>query len=258
MERTPATLRARLRSEESGLTLIELLIASILMLVVIGVATDGLFNLTRSSTAAQLHSFSLTQNRVGVERLTYLLRQATYGPNVSDTAGNRATNPIIAYASPNKLIFTSRGAGESTPTRFTAELVGNTLKLTRSTCTLSADGKTCTWVDGPASDLVQNVKNAVDGPCGTGGASNKNADGHTFRYFATNSPTAALQEVNTDAGPLIDSSDVQAGQPGSDIPLSTIDTVQISLWTQESGAGVSNTCESLSERVNIRNLIFSQ
>ena len=35
-----------------------------------------------------------------------------------------------------------------------------------------------------------------------------------------------------------------------------IDTVQISLFTQETGAGVSNTCESLTARVNLRNLTF--
>jgi prepilin-type N-terminal cleavage/methylation domain-containing protein len=238
-----------MRRDESGLTLIELLITMTLLLVAVAVAGDGLFNLGRSSASAQLHSFSLAQNRVGMERLTQYLRQATYPPDTTDT--NKSSHPIITHIDPMGITFTSRAGGSSAIDRFTVDISGTTLRIGRSTCTLSAG--VCTWSTPTMRQLITNVRVGSTGPCASkANITNGTSDAdHPFRFYATSSPTASLQEVGADT-PI----DAGQGVPGDDATVSQIDTVQISLFTQETGAGISNTCESLSARVNLRNLTF--
>ena len=222
-------------AREDGWSLIELLIGITLMLVAVGVAADGLFNVSKTSATAQLHTFSQTQNRVGMERLTYLIRQAAYKPGVSVDARN--TNPIISYAGRNKVVFTSRGAGSDTVQQYTADVSGTNLRVGSATCTA---GSPCsTWTTPTMSTLITNVQNSSTGPCAA-----KNANDITFKYYAPNSAAGTLSEVATPTD----------GTSIANQSLPTLDTVQIALWTQESGNDITNTCERLTARVNLRNL----
>jgi prepilin-type N-terminal cleavage/methylation domain-containing protein len=223
-------------SNQDGVTLIELLITITLMLIAVGVASDGLFAVSKTSASAQLHTFSLAQNRVGMERLTYLLRQAIYAPGV--TATNRTSYPIISKAEKQKIVFTSRAAGSSTISQYTADISGTNLRLGKSTCT----GNPCTWGTPAMKTLVSNIQLANPGPCAS-----KGADGVAFRYFSADSGNATLVEMTPPAP-----TDPQQWNAAT---LGLIDTVRVSLFTQEHAAGVSNTCETLFARANLRNLI---
>jgi type II secretory pathway component PulJ len=225
----------RLQDEE-GMTIIEVLMAVVLMLVVVFVAVSGLVNLSRSSASAQLRTFSMQQNRVGLERLSYLLRQGTYAQGVSTEQRN--VNPIITSAGSNQVTFTSRGGGSSSVQQYTAAISGGNLTVGKST---SCSGSPCTTWSAPTQrTLVTGVQNSATGPCAA-----KNADGVTFRYYSSDSGQGALVEIPLTTDPLT-----------ANGTLAQIDTVQITLWTQESGGGVSKTCEPLQARVNIRNLTF--
>jgi prepilin-type N-terminal cleavage/methylation domain-containing protein len=228
----------RLANEERGFTLIEVLIAASLLTVVLGVALDGLFTLTRSSTKAQVQTFSAEQNRVGMERLTRLLRQAVLPPNTDNPT-------IVASADKNSMSFYSRLAGSATAGdsnntvyKYTVTLntTNNIVTIGRSDCTPDPVTTKCTW---PApsftSALITNVRNAIAGQrCSNQGGTDNTP---LFQYYPQTAATGNLIPIT----PV----------PVADI--SSIVFVRVNLYTQITGAGDQQTCQPLVSQVELRN-----
>jgi prepilin-type N-terminal cleavage/methylation domain-containing protein len=224
-----------LERDERGFSLIEVLLAATLLTLVLGVALSGLYTLTRSSTKAQVQTFSQAQNRVGMERLTRLLRQATLPP-----ASTAQDPPVLDSAHPNSVAFYSRlaGSGDSsdpnnTVYRWTVDLSGADLRIGRSTCTVQSG--TCSWSTPVMQTLVTNVQNAMTGgPCTRAKGA---APASTFEYYQ------AAASDGTLAAPL--------AEP---VALGQVVYVKVNLFTQQTAAGDSQTCQPLTGYVELRNV----
>jgi type II secretory pathway pseudopilin PulG len=233
----------RLASEERGFTLIEVLIAGSLLIVVLGVALDGLFTLSRSSTKAQVQTFSAQLNRVGMERLTRLLRQAVLPPAAPPTDPPN-DKLIVTAADLNTMSFYSRLGGSATASdvnntiyKFTIDLSGTTVRVGRSACTPDVSTGKCTWPAPVMSTLITGVQNATaDQVCSRqGGAANT----PLFDYYQEAAANGTLSKLQLDAT--------------HPIPLSQVVAVGINLYTQIPAAGDPKTCQPLVQQVELRN-----
>src|SRR4051794_28374026 len=87
---------------DQGMTLVEILIATMLLTMVIGLATGSLVVALDRQTNVSRATAAITSNQTGMELMTRLLRQAVY-PNGSSSSG-----PIITTATASQIVFTSR------------------------------------------------------------------------------------------------------------------------------------------------------
>lgn len=230
------SLRKRL-AREQGLTLIELLVGMTLMLTVGGLATAALLNAGRNTATTQERSAQQASNRVAVERVMRLLRQATF-----PQYGTRSNSTVITVAEPQRVVFTSRLAGG--PVRgYASALNGTTLGygVSDGVCPTPAPapgtGAPCTYAEpAPTTPLVENVLNENGGgPCTAQGAP---ADGHVFSYLARDATTGQL---------------VVLPQPIVSSQLGQIVAVRIDVYSRSSLARDIQGCEPLSAQVQLRN-----
>jgi type II secretory pathway pseudopilin PulG len=231
----------RLAREERGFTLIEVLIAGSLLIVVLGVALDGLFTLSRSSTKAQVQTFSAQLNRVGMERLTRLLRQAVLPPAAPPTDPPN-DKLIVTAADGNSMSFYSRLGGSGTAGdvnntiyKFTVDLSGTRVRVGRSACTPDVSTGKCTWPAPVMSTLITGVRNATaDQVCSKqGGAANT----PLFNYYQEAANNGSLAQLD----------------PTQPIPVGQVVAVAINLFTQIPAAGDPKTCQPLVQQVELRN-----
>src|SRR4051794_29204389 len=97
-----ALLRRRQHAADEGMTLVELLVAMMLLTIVVGLSTGSLiFVLGKQSNIAQ-SSDAASQTQTGMELLSRVIRQAAL------PTGASATSTIIQTASATQLVLTSR------------------------------------------------------------------------------------------------------------------------------------------------------
>jgi prepilin-type N-terminal cleavage/methylation domain-containing protein len=117
----------RLRDDQSGFTLIEMLITCVLGLIVLTAALQLAAVAQRSATKTTERADDAQRGRVAMEQIVQGLRSATCG---TPDANNRLTP--LAYADPTKLVFYRNIAGKSgsnasafQPDQHTFQLVGD-------------------------------------------------------------------------------------------------------------------------------------
>lgn len=231
-------LLERRRGGDDGLTLVELLVSTILLTIVISLATGALMVAMRQNSTIGQQTQAQTRNNVSVELLTRLLRQAVYPVN-----GNSANASMISVASATQLQFTSRMSSTSGATadpanatvqQFLFQLSGTTLKWGTGAQNTSCAGTTtvCTYATPTLSkDLAYGVQNAA----GTSVCPANTSGGAIFRYFyvgSTGSLVPWISGTNT---------------------LDQIKVVRIDLWTQTQTGARRPTCVPITDYVELRN-----
>src|SRR3954462_3047316 len=103
-------MRRRQPPTDTGMTLVELLVAMVLLTVVIGLSTGSLiFVLGKQSNISQ-SSDAANQTQTGMELLTRVIRQGVY------PTGSSSTSTIIQTATATQLVITSRLSDSSSLT----------------------------------------------------------------------------------------------------------------------------------------------
>jgi len=227
---------SELRREDTGMTLVETLIAVVLLAVVVALSTgfltfvlDQQSNITQSSDATRV-------NQAGMERITRIVRQGVY------PTGSSANSTIIQSATPTQLVIASRlsattanGVVDGTIRKYTFTLTGTTLYVQQADLVSCTSAGVCTWGTASAQKpLFRGVQN-------TGGtsvcpANTANTDG-PFHYVyldpSTNLPTTV------------------ASPTAAQIP--TITYVTINFFTQTQTGPHKPACVALTDYVQMRN-----
>jgi prepilin-type N-terminal cleavage/methylation domain-containing protein len=230
--------RLRRSEDERGLTLVEVLVAMLILAVVLMVATEFMIKATRQGSYIAQQSQAQQLNDTGMETATRLLRQAVYPVN-----GTSLNSSIITVATATKVQFTSRwsSTANASDTAFNTpvqqivfQLNGTKLQYgtgAQNSCTAPA---VCTYATPTANHtMVFGVQNAQ----GTATCPKNTGDGAAFHYWYVN-PTGTLLPWSSATN-----------------TLSQISVVQIDLWTQtQAGGGPRPACVPLTNYVRLRNL----
>jgi prepilin-type N-terminal cleavage/methylation domain-containing protein len=237
------SLRRRLAAADRGFTLVELLVAMMLLTIVVGLSTGSLISAIDQQSNLTQSTEAQSRNQVGMEMFSRLLRQATYPEQ-----GTAANSTIISVADTNKIVFTTRPSSTtsaastsiSTPVRqYTFQLVGTNLQWGGADKTACASGSPCTYGTPTLHTLVPGVRNAQGSsvcPANTG-------DGAVFHYAYFNS-TGALVDATVPSGGL-----TTATTPA----LKDVVYVRIELYTQTQTGPKKPACMPMTDSVQLRN-----
>ena len=228
-------LQRRLRQDERGFTLVELLVTTILLTIVIGLSTGALINAIDQQSNVRQSTETQSRNQAGMERFTRLLRQAVY-----PEGGTSANSTIIQVAEANKIVFTSRLSGSgtinTTVRQYTFQLVNNNLQWGVADKTVCNAGSACSYGTPVLRTLIAGVRNAQGStvcPANTG-------DGAVFHYDYFNT-----------SGALVDASNpvTAATTPA----LKDIVYVRAEVYTQLQDGPKKPACLALTDSVQLRN-----
>lgn len=129
---------SRFRNEDGGFTLVELLVAIVLLGIVGGVTTTGLVQSFRTSERAQNRIQAFNELQIGMERITRELR---------------AADPVVS-AGGNEILLDVRRGGACIRHRF--QYTSGAVRGGRST--------TCSGAAIPMSSLIADVQNTAAQP----------------------------------------------------------------------------------------------
>lgn len=230
--------RIRIQRDSDGFTLVELLVAMVLLSIIVGLTTKLVITaLDQQSNTAQ-ESEAQNRNNTGMELMTRLLRQAVFPVN-----GDNTNSSIITQATASSLQFTSRFSSTQnanqtaidTPVQqYVFKTNGTNLQwgsAAQNACTAPA---VCTYGSvATFRTVVYGVRNAS----GTSVCPQNTGDGAVFHYFYFD-PSGALTPW---AGTQVQSS------------LKQISVVQIDLWTQTQTGPQRPACVQLTDYVQLRN-----
>jgi prepilin-type N-terminal cleavage/methylation domain-containing protein len=222
---------------QSGLTLPEVLVAAVILGIVTSLATAGLVTVMRNQVQISQRTEALAQNRVGMELITRLLRQATY-----PQWGDAFNSTIVSVAEPRRLVFTSRHGLNSPRRQYRFELVGSELRWGSSefVCTGTSPapgtgGSPCTYTTPDLTrTAVRGVRNAAGGGiCGAG------FPDAVFTYYEADAVNGVLTALPN---------------PVTGDRLARVASIDIRLAVKENPAVPRPGCEQLATRVHLRNL----
>jgi prepilin-type N-terminal cleavage/methylation domain-containing protein len=237
-------IRKAAHRSDKGMTLVELLVSTMLLTIVIGLATGALIVVLDKQSNISQASDAANQNQTAMELLSRVIRQGVY------PTGSSTTSTIIqSGSSTNQLVITSRlsstsdgndAAGTTTArlgaqiSKYTFTLTGTTLswqKADLSSCTSS----TCTYGTATAQKvLIRGVRNSSGASaCST----NSSTDG-PFHYVT-------LDASSNPVSPALST-------PASSA-LGTIAYVTVNLFTQTQTGPQKPSCTLLSDYVELRN-----
>jgi Tfp pilus assembly protein PilW len=233
-------MRLPLRRSDDGVTLVEMLTATMIVTIVLGVVSGALYTVSRSEKMASERTDSQSVNRQGFELLTRLLRQATY-----PAQSTYKNSTIVSYAAPDRIVFTSRrgAAVGAVPKRYEFALDDGDLIWGSSSATCVGTAP-CTY-SAPNLDrtAARWIRNAVGGgPCP--GAP---ADGAIFRYYsATAANGGALTELPVPAAGYL-----------TGAQLTALASVGVELHTDVIPNRPAPGCEAITGLVVLRNRVLT-
>ena len=230
----------RARRGEAGFTLVEVLVAMVILGIVLSLTTGVIIRALDQNSNLTQESEAQNRNNVGMEQLTRSLRQAVFPTN-----GTNQNSSIITTATANQVTFTTRLSGTSTASAnaFNTPVVQMTAQFNTTTHNLvwgTGDQNSCT-VPGttvctyatPTLDktLVFGVRN--DG--GSTSCPKNTANAPVFQYW------------------YVDSTGNLASWVSGTNTLNQISVVQINLWTQTQTGPQKPACVNLTDYVQLRN-----
>ena len=236
------------RTDDHGFTLVELLISTVLLSIVLGMASTFLIGTIDSQSKVSARSTAQQRNQTGMELLTRLLRDADY------PTGATSTSTIITSATDTQIVFTSRLSSTSTAVngsqssfgatqQYVFSLSGTTLNWATvgpnnlASCTTSGDpnGTLCTYTTPTASHVLMN------------GVQNQQVN-NTCSGVTTPTPVFKYYAAGTSLGPSL-TTPVAASQ------LANINVVELDFYTKSNTATgrLNINCEPLTDYVSLRN-----
>lgn len=239
-----AAVRRRRSPADAGMSLVEVLVAAVLLTVVIGLATSFLMVALRKQSSLAQGSTAATSNQNGLETLTRVIRQGVY------PTGSSLTSSVIQTATAKKLVVTSRlsstGTALAAPTLMNTPVKQYTFQLTGTTLYWQQAGVTCTTtctygtpsalkplITGvqTSSAVCPNNTSFTDGPF----------------HYATQDPVTGVMSVP--AAPVPDVSLAQT-PPNT---LGSIVYVSVNLFTRQATGPDTPGCNALSSYIQLRN-----
>lgn len=230
-------LLSRLWRDDRGLTLPEVLMAMVITAIAVSIATTGLITVFRHGTKIEETTDASAQNRVGLELVTRLLRQATY-----PQWGDYANSTIVSVAEPRKIVFTGRfGTGAKRAYRF--EVVDTSLLWGQSDPVCPAQSPAegsgnppCSYVQPTLGrTALRGLRNDVGGGICPGAP----VDGGVFRYYERDATNGNLIELPN---------------PVTGDRLARIASIQLDLFVKADPDAPSTSCQQLQTHVKLRNL----
>ena len=230
-----AKLRNASRRSEQGMTLVETLVAMMLLTIVVGLATGSLILVLGKNANVSQASDAARQNQTAMELLSRVVRQGVY------PSGSSKTSTIVQSGSnTNTLIVVSRLSGTSSVStqvsKFTFTVSGTTLYWQKADLVAGSCSTTCSYGTATAQKaLIRGIRNASGSSvCPT----NTSTDG-PFHYAYISSSTG-LPVTTTD--PTV--------SPAS---LGTIVYVTVNFYTQTQTSSQKPSCTLLSDFIDFRN-----
>ena len=236
----PSRRQAGRRGSEAGTTLVEMLVATVMLTMVLVMATTGFVTLMHTNNTATSRTSTQADNRAGLEFVTRLLREATYGERL-----DRTNSTIVTDAEPTQLVFYSRlGTNAlSTQNLVLFDPVAHELRWGQSqpTCPALISSPCSYSMPAATTVLVRFMRNAPAGSC-----AGENPDGAVFRYFING-------VVDTNPGVLLQPAPADATGQVLGVRLKDVSSVELELWTDQIPNVPNPGCESLSSVTSLRN-----
>jgi hypothetical protein len=229
-----------MRRSDDGVTLVEMLTATMIVTIVLGVVSGALYTVSRNEKIASERSDSQSTNRQGFELLTRLLRQATY-----PAQSTYKNSTIVSYAGPDRIVFTSRrgAAVGALPKRYEFALDDGDLIWGSSTATCVGTAP-CTYA---APNLDRTAARWIRNAVGGGPCPGAPVDGAIFRYY---SATA------TNGGALVELPMPTSGYLTGD-QLTSLASVGVTLHTDVIPNRPAPGCEAITGLVVLRNRVLT-
>jgi len=232
--------RLRRARGDRGMTLVETLIAAVLLVIVIGLSTGSLmFALGKQSNISQATD-AATQTQNAMELVSRVIRQGVYPASSTNST-------IIQTATPTQLVVTSRLSNsysvnpsqmDTAKMQYTFTLTGTTLVWQQATVSCTGAG-VCTYGTPSAQKvLIRGVRNTSGASACSGNTSW--SDG-PFHYVTLNATTGVPDQTGVGAGTVT----------GTD--LNRIGFVQLNFFTQTQTGIQRPACTPLSDYVELRN-----
>jgi len=232
--------RMRRERGDRGMTLVETLIAAILLIIVIGLSTGSMmFALGKQSNISQ-STDAATQTQNGVELLGRVIRQGVY------PTGSSKNSSIIQTATATQLVVTSRLSNSYSITasqmntqvrQYTFTLTGTTLYWQQADLVSCTGAGVCTYGTPTAQKvLIKGVRNTSGASACSGNTSW--SDG-PFHYVTQDATTGV---PNAAAAPITGATN-----------LNLIGYVQLNFFTQTQTGTQAPACVPLSDYVQLRN-----
>lgn len=220
-------LLARLRRQEAGLSLIELLIAIAITALIATLGTWMFVAGTHSVSLAQSIDGGTRQASNGMNQAARMLRAATPNPLASPTAGGAQTEPAILTATGNSIAFYAyvnlTGAESPVMARFSVDTAGRLIEQQWKPTTATA-GLNGHWTF-PALTAVPALKRALCNSIPT--------SAQVFTYYDKAGGVLPVSTLTTDTA------------------RAAIVSVQVSITIQPTGAASAVT---LTNRISMANV----
>ncbi len=174
-------LPRRLRDDETGVTLVELLVAMAISTIVMGPVLASFIAVSRSATFAQDEIQAQNLGRVGLERVTRFVRQATYP---EDKTPSNST--LFDRAEGNRIVYFADIDNDGEVERVRFELVGTIVRQTFMECQVGVNP--CEY----------ELLSASEGTPVIGRVHNDELDTGLCRDFSVNEPVFRYYERSSD------------------------------------------------------------
>lgn len=245
-------LRRRLAAggRDRGLTLVELLVAMVLLVTVIALTTSVLIQSMGQQSTVSQETEAQNRNQTGIEFAVRMLRQAVY-----PAPGTPTNSTILSDAEPTKVVFTTQPSSTSSASAScTASSCTNSAPIQNYVLQLGTTPQTATQLMSgsapqlspcPPTGLCYGTPTAnrtlVYGVQNAGGTSvcPRNTTGTgLFRYFYIDASGSVQQLTAT---------------PLSATDLAKVQLIEIDLYTQTRSGPHPPGCVALVDRVQLRN-----
>jgi prepilin-type N-terminal cleavage/methylation domain-containing protein len=229
-------LLASLRRQDRGTSLVEMLVAMILLSIVLSITTSAFVVFAHNEQLNTDRTEAQASNRTGLERMLRLLRQATYpqGADESDST-------TLWEATTNRVVFFTHVKANQPVARVVLEQESDgTIKMGVSQPVCTSDPTVpCEYTaPTPTQVVAKYVRNGPASLC-----QNQSADYAVFRYYAA-APVS---------GQLVDITPSVTGTALEGVRLKDVASVGVELYTDKVPGRPAPDCELLSGTVNLRN-----
>jgi prepilin-type N-terminal cleavage/methylation domain-containing protein len=228
--------RSHLMSDDRGVSLVEMLVAIMLLAIVTSITTSAFIIAMKNSSMNQERTEAQSSNRVGLERVLRLLRQAAYPQQAS-----YADSTIVWQATTDRIVFYAHVKANQPISRVVLEHQSDgTIRMgvTEPDCPVGSTTQCDYDLPVPTQVVARYVRNGEGSAC-----RNESADHALFRFYSA-APFG---------GGLVDITPTVTGTPLAGARLKDVASIGVELYTDKIPGEPAPDCELLRGTVKLRN-----
>jgi prepilin-type N-terminal cleavage/methylation domain-containing protein len=229
-------LRSRRLPDDRGVSLVEMLVAIVVLSIVMGITTTAFITSMRNSTMNSERAEAQASNRVGLERVLRIMRQAAYPENA-----DYSNSTVVWQATTERVSFYAHVKANEPVSRVVLEhQADGTIRMGVSEPDCSGGPLVqCDYTEPEPTQIV--AKYVRNGPATL--CQNESADHAVFRYYSA-APMG---------GGLVDITPTVTGTALQGVRLKDIASIGVELYTDKRPGVAAPDCELLSGTVKLRN-----